>query len=492
MAPRHVFANRNRRLKVKLGGRRFSDDESNHSEPLVSEQLDDEPDLDVSKNYDMLANPRKVRSSRPKSKPTPSRRRKPLDIPESQFEVEADDDDMGEIMSQLNSRHDDGFETDYSQFTNPSHYDDMFGDDDEDEMMEMPPEQDDEEVKKELLKRLYYLQSKGEKIPKKMNMNNSREQVEEVYGNVMHARSMKSSVKMYKQLHFLLVGGIEKAALYLGKGKIRIKDWSDAVAANLDQYDPIYEEIFYEHGDLLQEMSPVVKLGILTIISGVVYHLNAPEEDTEDEMIDRLLEKIENNPVLMNRLAQRVGFVAPVAQQSVDTHYFDQQPVFTSQMPPQTAAYSQYSAPVTPRTSRKTTPATSRKSSRAPSPKPVKKSSAVSDPNPEPVDPKSNNPHTDFDYLRDPSPGEQLPVFGSVPTDDQANLLPYSEMDTVGSTENMGGGILASSVMMGTEPETEESNLTVSVSADDWNKKGKKKKVKAPKKTASEEGMIEL
>jgi hypothetical protein len=371
-------------------------------------------------------------------------------------------------------------------------------------MMEMPPEQNDEEVKKELLKRLYYMQSKGEKIPKKVSMVNSRDQIEEVYGNVMHARSMKSSVKMYKQLHFLIVGGIEKAALWLGKGKIRMKDWSDAVAANLDQYDPIYEEIFYEHGDLLQEMSPVVKLGILTIISGVVYHFNAPEEDTEDEMVDRLLEKIENNPVLMNRLAQRVGFVAPVAQQSVEPEYFAPPPVFTSQMPPQTPAYSQYSAPpsarATPRTSRKTTPATSR--AQSPAPPPVTKTSFVSNPTPPPPDPKASTPHTDFDYLRDPGPDDSLPaIYGDVPADDMSNLMPYSEVDTVGSTENMGGGILASSVMVGTEGDEltpDLNNLTVSVSADDWNQKKKttKKKGKAPKKSVSttevDDGMVEL
>jgi hypothetical protein len=133
---------------VNLKGREFAEDDDYGDafdadvEGPAAESALPEP----AHNYEMLTNPRRTRSDRPKppksssSRPKSSKSRgKPLEIPESQFDIDLDDD-MGEIMSQINGSQgggwDDfqsggggGYGTDMSQ---PSgYYDDLYGDDEE-------------------------------------------------------------------------------------------------------------------------------------------------------------------------------------------------------------------------------------------------------------------------------------------------------------------------------------------------------------------------
>lgn len=173
-------------------------------------------------------------------------------------------------------------------------------------MMEPPEPQNEEEQKKELLRRLYYQQQyNGEKLSKRLTMNNSLDEIQQVYGNLMHAKKARTSIKFYKQIYYFLIWGIEKTSQTLGKGKIRLNGWKDSMEANLDSYDPIFEEIYYQHEDVLGSMDPLIKLAIMTVASAFVYHINAPEEQTDETLIDTLLDKLEQNPVLMDKFAMR-------------------------------------------------------------------------------------------------------------------------------------------------------------------------------------------
>lgn len=165
------------------------------------------------------------------------------------------------------------------------------------------PVQSRDEQTREMLKRLHYFQSKGEKI-RKFNPK-SYDEVLEVLDEVQHRRKANSTIKFYKQMYYLMICGIEKGATWIGKGKIRLQDWSESVAANLDSMDDTFEDLYYEYDDLF-EVSPIVKLAIMTIMSAWIYHQNAPPPDeTEDEIINRLFDRIEANPLLMDQLMQR-------------------------------------------------------------------------------------------------------------------------------------------------------------------------------------------
>jgi len=180
-------------------------------------------------------------------------------------------------------------------------------DEDDNNMMDEIPEQTDEEVKKMLLNRLRRMQSNGEKLPKKCSMKMSREEIEDIYGSVQYNRRARTSIKFYKQVYYFLTWGVEKAALKFGKGYIRLKDWSDGVAANMDSYDSIFEEIYEEHPDALGNLDPLIKLAVMTIASAFVYHANAPQNvpDNDDELINLLIDKIESKPSLMNKLSMK-------------------------------------------------------------------------------------------------------------------------------------------------------------------------------------------
>lgn len=471
------------RVKLRLnksGQNDFSENEADFPEPAAQS---------LRKSYDELANKSRMkRPGTPKQKP-------PTAPAEKDFAFE-DDQMLNDLMSQISEP---GQPQSLNQSKASSYYGDMyagpetgFGGGFDDDMIE-PPMQNETERKKELLHRLYRMQKNGDKLPRKVTMANRLDEIEDVFEGAMHDKKMDSSVKMYKQLHFMLCNGIEKGAMFIGKGRIRLDEWADAVAANIDQYDALYDEIYYEHGDILGDMSPLLKLAILTVMSAAVYHFNAPEEENEDEIVDKLLSRIENNPDLLNRFTQRMSFVTPVAQFSTpqpQPSFAQQQYMHTSQMPESGQAMPQSRVPAY--ASRQSTPRTSRKSSRAssravsPAPEmpevPIRNTSAVHNPIPPP--PSQAQPNSDYDYLREPGPNDVLPVMGAVPDDNDADFLPYLNHTGATGSEDIGGGLVASSVMMDSPQESTEKQININ--AEDWEaRRGRGRKKGRPKKSAN-------
>lgn len=262
-------------MKLNLGAEEVDEIINNET----TEKKEQKQNPIFKRSYEHLANPSRVREG---YKPT----RNPTFI-------EKDEDDITDI--------------DESEvFDTLENDDESYYEDEEDSFIDEPPRQSDEEVKKELLRRLYHMQKSGETIPKRVNMDMSREEIERIYGDVQHERKARTSIKFYKQIYYFMTWSIEKAAIKFGKGKIRLADWSDSVAANLDSYDSIFEDIYYEHEDFLGNCDPILKLGIMTITSAFVYHCNAPEMEQDDDiLVQSLIDRIEQNPLLLKTLSER-------------------------------------------------------------------------------------------------------------------------------------------------------------------------------------------
>ena len=240
------------------------------------------------RSFENLANPCRVREGY-----NPVRNKVFSEASEDDDVTEVDVDDVLDALSNNEG----------SYYEDSNYYDEN---EDEGSFIDEPPRQSDEEIKKELLRRLYHMQKSGEVIPKRVNMNMSKEEIEQIYGDVQHERRARTSIKFYKQIYYFLTWSIENAALKFGKGKIRLSEWSDSVAANMDTYDSIFEDIYYEHEDILGSMDPILKLGIVTITSAFVYHCNAPEmEQDDDVLVQSLLDRIEQNPLLLKTLSER-------------------------------------------------------------------------------------------------------------------------------------------------------------------------------------------
>lgn len=431
-----------RKIHVNLGNQKQTDDDDVDGEEILLNKSQDS--TASSRRFSMISNPKKIRSA---YNPIVNENL-PEPIEASEFHM---DDDLNDMLQSLNNTPD-------TSIYEGSEYDS--GDDDEIEDEYVLPQQTEEEKKKELLRRLYYMQQNGEKIPKRCTLNTAIDDIEMTYGNVMHARKARTSMKFYKQIYYFLTWGIEKAATTFGKGKIRLKEWSEGVAANMDSYDPIFEEIYYTHEDILGGMDPLLKLAILTIASAAVYHINAPEEQTDEEAVTSLLDRMETNPHLMNMFVNKFKehiYAAPNYQEQAPPEL---QPYVVAPPAP-TRVFTPVSRPTTP-----VTPVATAASY------PIRKPTPVAVPTaPEPL----NLP---------------MPVFDDEP-DPLSSILPSSDHpDRLGLSASSIGTDFGSEFSL-SELSFTPPTMKVTIDAKNWDdkKKSSGKKTKVNKK---DDGIVTL
>lgn len=371
-----------RRLRIRLN----QNSGQPHREQQQHSQPQTKPSSEFNRSYNLIANPRKVRSayeeppnpdsavSGPRSRPPPRSSRAsnprqpprtspPSDMDSSMGDMDAEMESMMQTLQQQPNQDSNERQFPSSQYGEPEYppyghtsdqhnnISERYGyEEEEDGEIDAPPQQTDDEVKKELMRRMYFMQLKGEKV-KRMTMTNTREEIETAYGDIMHARRARTSIKFYKQVYYFLTWGIEKAATTIGKGKIRLKDWNEAVSANIDSYDPIFEEIYFTHEDVLGSFDPVLKLAILTIASAAVYHANAPAEQTDDELVDSFLDRVDQDPALMTRLSARLGHNPAFASSMAPPSASVMEPIAASTasyIPQRPPAYTQRPQPPRP------------------------------------------------------------------------------------------------------------------------------------------------
>jgi hypothetical protein len=417
-------------------------------------------------------------------------------VEEDRIEIEPDNDMADMIDRNVQSQSQSRYSTDVGF------------DDDDDDMM-MPPTQSEDEIKKELLRRMYYWQQSGQKIPKKLNMSHSLEEVEMIYGNVQHARRAKSSINMYKKMYYLLINGVEMAALKFGNGKVRLKGWKESIEAGMDQYDPIFEEIYYTHADVFGEMDPIMKLAIMTIASAAVFHMHAPEEISEDEKIATLIDNLETNPQLLNQLKDRLGLTAqpppPLVARSQQPPpgpaYVPQRPPQYSVRPPTAPVPKPIPPPVFPIPAKPTV---------AGGPAPAvpdtmpKKQVPITTTIPPPLPPPKQDDNTaKTQAVREAALTAEIKhSIDNAPPSDTDPLIdalfggekfhdveppPRAEMDDVHDLD-LQDGTIATPIRPGIDviESVSEEKMTVSIDADAWKKAGKNKKKKRAKKKPDE------
>lgn len=147
--------------------------------------------------------------------------------------------------------------------------------------------------------------SKLQDLVKKYNIKLSRDytidsdpdEMEAEY--VMHKeqRNKTNQVKFYKSILLNVICGIEFLNEKYDPFAFKLKDWSKQIAADIDDYTEVLEDLYEKYKDKGGKMSPEIKLLFMIIMSGVTYHLSQALFGSSG-----LGNTIKNNPNILGKL----------------------------------------------------------------------------------------------------------------------------------------------------------------------------------------------
>lgn len=110
-------------------------------------------------------------------------------------------------------------------------------------------------------------------------------------------RHKHNQVKFYKQILLNIVCGVEFLNDKYNPFEFKLKDWSKQIAADMDDYTEVLEEIYEKYKDKGGKMAPEIRLLFMIIMSGVTFHLSQALFGSSG-----LSDTIQNNPNILNKL----------------------------------------------------------------------------------------------------------------------------------------------------------------------------------------------
>lgn len=112
------------------------------------------------------------------------------------------------------------------------------------------------------------------KLSKPFGIDDDPDEMEAEYQMHKDRRHKNNQVKFYKQILLNIVCGVEFLNEKYDPFAFKLKDWSKQVAADMDDYTEVLEEIYEKYKDKGGKMSPEIRLLFMIIMSGVTFHLS--------------------------------------------------------------------------------------------------------------------------------------------------------------------------------------------------------------------------
>ena len=137
----------------------------------------------------------------------------------------------------------------------------------------------------------------GVQLSKHYTIDDDPDEMEEEYKMRKEMRNKEVQVKFYKQVLLNIVCGVEFLNEKYDPFEFKLKDWSKTVAADMDDYTEVLEEIYEKYKNKGGNMPPEIRLLFMIIMSGVTYHISKVLFGDEG-----LTATIKNNPNVLNKL----------------------------------------------------------------------------------------------------------------------------------------------------------------------------------------------
>lgn len=136
-----------------------------------------------------------------------------------------------------------------------------------------------------------------------MTMQNTIEELEDEYERLNEIHKVKNSIKWQKRILLGVTKGAEWANNRWDPIGLKLNGWSNAIAAEMDDYSDIFEEMGEKYKDTFQ-VSPEIKLIMMVLTSGVMYHLSNQAAEKYAKELPEVSEVLEKDPELKQRFLE--------------------------------------------------------------------------------------------------------------------------------------------------------------------------------------------
>lgn len=164
------------------------------------------------------------------------------------------------------------------------------------------PEMTREELMKkkiELLTKLNRMYTYPESC--QLTMANTLEEMEIEYYRLSEQKQIQSAIKWQQRILLGVAKGIEWGNHKWDPCGLKLDGWSNVVAADIDQYTEIFEEMRDKYKDTIH-VTPEIKLITLFLSSGLMFHISQQAAQKYSDEIPELSEVLKENPELQKQL----------------------------------------------------------------------------------------------------------------------------------------------------------------------------------------------
>lgn len=222
----------------------------------------------------------------------------------------SDEENISVISSENDNLHDNHVEDNnyQSNISDDENISEIDHDDDEDEIEinnEIPYRnqesfEDIQKEKQELLFKLNRLEKIGSKPSRNYTMDSRVEDIRSEYKTLKKQKELDRSIKFSREMLMACIGGIEYLNGKFDPFDIKLEGWSESVMENVDNYDDVFEELYYKYNEKV-EVAPEIKLIMMVGGSGFMYHLT---NSLFKSAVPNVNDILKQNPDLMNNIQQ--------------------------------------------------------------------------------------------------------------------------------------------------------------------------------------------
>jgi len=134
-----------------------------------------------------------------------------------------------------------------------------------------------------------------------LTMANSLEEMETEYYRMDEQRKLNNAIKTQQRLLLGIAKGIEWGNSKWDPCGLKLDGWSNAVAADMDQYTDIFKEMREKYREKIH-ISPEVRLVAMFLGSGLMFHISQQAAQKYNSEIPELSEVLKKNPELQKQL----------------------------------------------------------------------------------------------------------------------------------------------------------------------------------------------
>lgn len=163
-----------------------------------------------------------------------------------------------------------------------------------------------EDEKADLLNKLTRLQKKGYSQNKKFGIHSDIEDLRTEYKRITYGIEADQSVKFQRRMLIACVSGLEFMNKRFDPFDIHLDGWSESIMENLDDYDPVFEDLYAKYRDKVK-VAPEIRLIMMVGGSAMMFHLT---NSMFKSAIPNMNEVLSKNPEIVKNMMEALQTTA--------------------------------------------------------------------------------------------------------------------------------------------------------------------------------------